>query len=87
MSTFSIVPTLQSSVATAVTITVPSFELHATEMDVYATLQDSSGRYVDRKVVRIPPDIYAGWGADDMYIVDYVLTELGLIKEQAQFDK
>ena len=81
MSTIPIVPTLQSTVATSVTITIPSFELHATETDVYATLQDSSGRYVDRKVVHIPPEIYAGWGTDDTYIEEYVLAELGLVKQ------
>lgn len=67
--------------ATKIQLTVPSFQLNETEMDVYATLYSADDRFVDTKTVHIPPDVYTKWGTDDGFIEDYVIAQLGVTRK------
>lgn len=64
--------------ATKIQLTVPSFQLNETEMDVYVTLYSDDDHLVDTRIIHIPPAVYAQWGTDDDYIVNYVITQLGV---------
>lgn len=61
-------------------MTLSPFVLNATESEVVVTFMTADRKFVDRKTVKIPPDIYAGWGQDDDYIVDYVLGQLKMTR-------
>ena len=50
---------------------------HAT---IIVHLLDANGNLLDNKFVKIEGEEYANWSSDDNYIVDLVLTKLGLTK-------
>jgi hypothetical protein len=67
-------------VGTKVDIQMPMFALGATEGYAYAQIMTADGRVVKSERVYIPPEVYAGWGEDDRYIVDYVMEQLNIIE-------
>jgi len=70
--------TLPAPVVTKVQIRMPNFSLLATETDVSVMMYSANDQFVKGVLVHIPADIYSQWGTDDNFIVDYVLSELGL---------
>ena len=72
---------LPNPVVTSVRMSMINYVLHATEFDVMAYSQDSSGRAVGSQMVHIPPEICSQWGTDDDFIVDYVLQQLGFSRQ------
>lgn len=68
---------------TKLDVVLPSFELGATDCTVYADLTLDSGAVVKREIVHIPPDVYANWGQDDKFIVDYVAKKLNIMVLQS----
>lgn len=68
--------------ATKMQLTIPSFQLNETEMDVYATLYSADDRLVDTRTIHVPPDVYAKWGTDDNYIVNYVVSQIGVTRSE-----
>lgn len=75
-----IVPIPTTFVVTHVRISLSPFSLFATETTASVDYMINEDRAIDRKVVHIPPDIYAYWGTDDTFIVDYVLEQLGITR-------
>lgn len=73
-------PYTVSFVGTKVDIQMPLFELGATSGYAYAQIMTADGRIVKSERVQIPPEVYAGWGEDDRYIVNYVLEQLNIIE-------
>lgn len=65
---------------TKVEVTMPQFELGATDGYAYAHIFEESGRIVKSERVHIPPEVWQEWGQDDRFIVDYVLAELNIIE-------
>ena len=49
-------------------------------VNVNATLF-SGNDYIDSKTYLLAGTEYTDWGSDDSYIIDYVLTQLGLTQE------
>lgn len=78
--TVAISPITKSFQVTKIVLSVQSFYLLQTEMDVMVDFFTDDSKLVDRTIVHIPPDIHAQWGVDDAFIVDYVLTKLKLTK-------
>ena len=76
----SIQPQAKESIVTQVRVELSSFSLNATEGMAVVTMFTDATRYVECQTVPIPPEIYSVWGTDDNFIVDYVLTELGLVR-------
>jgi hypothetical protein len=74
----SIDPVSLSSNATNVLVTMPSFELGATEGTAYVSMFSEDDRILTSKRVDIPPTIYAQWKEDDNFIIDYVLQQLNV---------
>jgi hypothetical protein len=56
---------------------IQQFVLDAKDMDVCVTMYTADDKFVGRKMVHIPEDVYAAWGQDDSHIVDYVLSQIG----------
>lgn len=73
-------PFTKESIVTKVSIELPSFALNATETTAHVTMFTAETRFVEVRTVNIPPEIYSEWGTDDNFIIDYVLTELGLTR-------
>lgn len=73
-------PFTKELIVTKVRIDLPSFELNATEATAHVTMFTEETRFVEAKTVTIPPEVYVAWGTDDNFIIDYVLTELGLTR-------
>lgn len=67
---------------TKVQLVMAGFTLNATEGTVCATMLTEDNKYVDRKLVKIPPEVYSQWAQDDTLVVDYVLQELELAHSQ-----
>jgi hypothetical protein len=57
---------------------IQQFVLNAKDMDVYVTMYTADDKFVERKIVHIPENVYAAWGQDDSHIVDYVLSQVGV---------
>jgi ABC-type antimicrobial peptide transport system permease subunit len=79
-----IAPFAVTKQATKIQLMIPSFELNETVMDVYVMLSTDDGRVVDSRTVHIPPDVYAKWGTDDDYIVNYVASQVGVTISSSQ---
>jgi hypothetical protein len=62
--------------ATQADIQLIDFQLNAIEGNASVVLMDTTGRAVKSLVIRIPPDIYSQWQADDNFIVNYILQRL-----------
>lgn len=52
----------------------------AQDATVYVYFKDAENAPLDVKTVYIPPEIYAAWTDSDEYLVDYILSELGLTR-------
>lgn len=74
-----IVPVTFSYTCNRVQITIDDFQLLATSATcrVYFYNGDT-GSVIKVQSVTIPEDIYAEWGTDDQFIIDYVLQTLNL---------
>jgi hypothetical protein len=81
---YNIIPVEKTTLETKVLLDFPIFQLNATEADIYVTFYDSNDIFVERKIVHIPPEIYAQWGTDDDFLVDYVFSELNIQRLPAQ---
>ena len=84
----SIEPHTLSQQFTTVQISLPYFSF---QTPVYANVlfrnPDETGPFscsCRNKTVEIPADIYAQWGTDDQYIINYVLGQLGLTQAQPE---
>ena len=75
-----IVPVTVSQVGTKVFVQIPQFELGATEGEAQAHVSTETGFFIRSERVPIPPEVYAEWGQDDRFIVDYVMEQLGLVE-------
>jgi len=73
-------PHTKESIVTQVQIELTSFSLNATEGMAVVSMFTDTTRFVEAKTVPIPSEIYTVWGQDDNFIIDYVLTELGLVR-------
>lgn len=73
-------PFTKESIVTKVSIDLPSFTLNAAEATAHVTMFTEETRFVEAKTVPIPSEVYVAWGTDDNFIIDYVLTELGLTR-------
>lgn len=73
-----IAPITITHTATKIEILMNEFKLGATTGSCTVYLMDEF-RVVDAKRVDIPEEVYATWGTDDSFIVDYVLQVLNLI--------
>lgn len=69
--------------ATQVEVTMPLFSLNATDGTVLVDLYTTEQRVIERKTVYVPPDIYSQWGSDDNFIIDYVLNEIGIVRQDS----
>lgn len=54
------------------------------KVSVMCCLRDIKGRVIANEVVRVDGEDFKKWGNDDQYIVDLVLTKLGLSKPVIQ---
>ena len=73
-------PYTVSHVGSKVEISMPEFQLGLTESVAYAHIMTEQGMIVKVERVPIPPEVYAEWGQDDRFIVDYVLEQLNIIE-------
>lgn len=69
-----------SHIGTKVEISIPQFELGATEGYAYAHIMTELGMIVKSERVLIPSEVWQEWGQDDRFIVDYVLEQLNIIE-------
>lgn len=74
-----IVPIETVRECTQIEIVMPSFSLNATEGFVYVYFMTADGNTFKSERVEIPSNIYAEWGTDDMYIVQYAMAQLNII--------
>jgi len=74
---------VQDKTITTTTI-VKSIEIESVELKigdsakVFVRLLDENGGLVSNEIVRLEGTDYSNWGTDDQYLVDFVLTSLGL---------
>ena len=74
---------VQDKTITTTTV-VKSIEIESAEVKlgqsakVYVRLLDENGGLVGNEIVRVEGTDYENWGSDDQYLVDYILTTLGL---------
>ena len=54
------------------------------KVSVMCCLRDIKGRVIANEVVRVDGEDFKKWGNDDQYIVDLVLSKLGLSKPTIQ---
>ncbi len=54
------------------------------KVSVMCCLRDIKGRVIANEVVRVDGEDFKKWGTDDQYIVDLVLSKLGLSKPTIQ---
>lgn len=54
------------------------------KVSVMCCLRDIKGRVIANEVVRVDGEDFKKWGTDDQYIVDLVLSKLGLAKPTIQ---
>lgn len=74
---------VQDKTITTTTI-VKSIEIESVELKigdsakVFVRLLNENGGLVSNEIVRLEGTDYSNWGTDDQYLVDFVLTTLGL---------
>lgn len=74
---------VQDKTITTTTV-VKSIEIESAEVKlgqsakVFVRLLDENGGLVGNEIVRVEGTDYENWGSDDQYLVDYILTTLGL---------
>lgn len=74
---------VQDKTITTTTV-VKSIEIESVELKIgnsakiFVRLLDENGGLITNEIVRIEGNDYNNWGTDDQYIIDYVLTTLGL---------
>jgi hypothetical protein len=52
-----------------------------TSAKIVVKLLDENGSLINVEVLTISETEYTNWGNDDQYIIDYVLTQLGLVSQ------
>lgn len=62
----------------AVRLEIQDFQLNATSCTVRVLKLDASGVLIGVEDVGITEEEYAQWSYDDQYIIDLVLTKLGM---------
>lgn len=72
--------TLDAPVATNIEIDIMEIVLNSHVTAVVRFL-NSTGNLLKNEIVKIEGEEYAGWGNDDSYIVNLVLSKLNLTKE------
>lgn len=70
-------------VVTNVLLQIPEFTFGG-EFYIRVQYCTDAGQTVKVDNVLIPSDIYAQWGTDDQYIINYVLGQLGLTQAQPE---
>lgn len=69
--------------------TATNVEMHmsnlvlGTSIDINVLFKDSQGRVFKMELVRVQGDEYSQWGNDDNYLIDLVLSKLGLSRNAA----
>mgnify|MGYP000374421476 CR=1 FL=1 len=71
--------TLAAPVVTRVEMEVMEMVLNSHVVMIVHYL-NAAGNLLDNKIVKIDGDEYNAWGDDDNYIINLVLTKLGLTK-------
>lgn len=72
--------TLEAPVATTIEINVMELVLNS-HVIVAVSFKNSNGNLLKNEMVKIEGAEYAGWGSDDEYLINLVLTKLNLTKE------
>jgi hypothetical protein len=72
--------TLEAPVATTIEINVMELVLNS-HVIVAVSFKNSNGNLLKNEMVKIEGEEYAGWGSDDEYLINLVLTKLNLTKE------
>lgn len=62
----------------AVRMEIQNFQLNATSCSVRVAKLDDGGITIGVEYVPITEEEYAQWGQDDSYVIDLVLTKLGM---------
>lgn len=70
---------LPAPVATKIELSVSDLVLNS-YVSVTVTYLNSNGNAIHNEYVKIQGEEYNGWGLDDEYLVNLVLTKLGLTK-------
>jgi hypothetical protein len=52
-----------------------------TSAKIVVKLLDENGSLINVEVLTISETEYTNWGNDDQYIIDYALTQLGLVSQ------
>jgi hypothetical protein len=73
-------PYVRTNTINNINIRIISIELF-TKLNVCVSLFENS-QLVDNVNYQITGEEYSNWGNDDQYIVDLVLTKLGMIKKE-----
>lgn len=69
------------------TRTINSIEIIETKVQlntsakIVVKLLDENGSLINVEVLTISETEYTNWGNDDQYIIDYALTQLGLVSQ------
>ena len=72
--------TLEAPVATNIELNVIELVLNSHVM-VAVSFKNSNGNLLKNEMVKIEGEEYAGWGSDDEYLINLVLSKLNLTKE------
>ena len=71
---------LNKGIATKLQVIANSFDLSAVTASVQYNLTTEEGRHLDTGYIVLTEEQYDQWGADNNFIVNIVLTKLGLVK-------
>ncbi len=71
---------VKTSVINNIIIKIIQFELFKS-ITISVTLLSNTNN-IDNQLIKISGEDYTNWGNDDNYIIDFVLTKLGLTKKQ-----
>jgi len=70
---------LPAPIAVKVEIAVAELVLNS-HVEIVVAYFNSNGNIIDNKFIKIQGEEYNNWGLDDGYLVDLVLSKLGLTK-------
>jgi hypothetical protein len=72
-------PYLRQNNINNIKLRINSFELFK-KITIFVSLYENSD-LIDNKLINISDEEYANWGTDDKYIIDLVLSKLGLTEK------
>lgn len=71
-----------SNIGLKADIRMPDFQLGSTNGHAVCYILNENDVVLKLERVFIPDEIYAQWGQDDMFVVNYVLQQMNLIAAQ-----